>query len=135
MTDAWNGYHSVPAREKDRHLPTFITEFGRYRYCDAPQGYMASTHRYNRIIVDVPQKTHCVDDTVVWDTDLEERWWRMVDYLELVGRESIVLNPKKFKFSQRNIEFVGFEILSNEVKPLTKIPSDNPEISATQVNC
>ena len=25
VTDAWNGYHSVPLRECDRHLTTFIT--------------------------------------------------------------------------------------------------------------
>ena len=37
--DAWNGYHSVPIREQDRHLTTFITPWGRYRYCSAPQGY------------------------------------------------------------------------------------------------
>ena len=33
VTDAWNGYHSVPVCEENRHLLTFITEFGRYRYC------------------------------------------------------------------------------------------------------
>jgi hypothetical protein len=25
VTDAWNGYHSVPLRQSDRHLTTFIT--------------------------------------------------------------------------------------------------------------
>jgi hypothetical protein len=40
--DAWNGYHSVPIRECDRHLTTFITPWGRYRYCTTPQGYIAS---------------------------------------------------------------------------------------------
>ena len=29
VTDAWKGYHSVPIREEDKHLFTFITEFGR----------------------------------------------------------------------------------------------------------
>ncbi|VDI76071.1 Hypothetical predicted protein [Mytilus galloprovincialis] len=36
--DAWNGYHSVPIPEEDRHLTTFITPWGRYRYKTAPQG-------------------------------------------------------------------------------------------------
>ena len=31
VSDAWNGYHSVPLRQSDRHLTTFIT-FGRWRY-------------------------------------------------------------------------------------------------------
>ena len=42
VTDAWNGYHSVPIREEDRHVTTFITSWGRYKYNVAPQGYMAS---------------------------------------------------------------------------------------------
>ena len=28
VTDAWNGFHSVPLHESDRHLTTFITPFG-----------------------------------------------------------------------------------------------------------
>ena len=29
VTDVWNDYHSVPLRESDRHLTTFITPFGK----------------------------------------------------------------------------------------------------------
>ena len=46
VTDAWNGYHSVP-RQSDRHLRTFITPFGRWRYTRAPQGFLSSGDRYN----------------------------------------------------------------------------------------
>jgi hypothetical protein len=48
VTDAWNGYHSVPLRESDRHLTTFITPFGRWRYLRAPQGFLSSGYGYNR---------------------------------------------------------------------------------------
>ena len=37
VTDAWNGYHSVPLAEEDRHYTTFITPFGRFWYRMAPQ--------------------------------------------------------------------------------------------------
>ncbi|CAC5390778.1 unnamed protein product [Mytilus coruscus] len=61
--DAWNGYHSVPIPEEDRHLTTFITPSGRYRYKTAPQGYIASsdayTRRYHEIVADIPNKTKC----------------------------------------------------------------------------
>ena len=30
-TDAWNGYHSIPLDEKDRHITTFLTPWGRMR--------------------------------------------------------------------------------------------------------
>ena len=47
VCDAWNGYHSVPLRECDKHLTTFITPFGRFRYARAPQGYLSSGDGYN----------------------------------------------------------------------------------------
>ena len=66
LFDAWNGYHSVPISEEDRHLTTFITPWCRYRYKTAPQGYIASgdayTRRYDEIVADIPNKTKCVDD-------------------------------------------------------------------------
>ena len=32
VTDAWNGFHSVPIRPVDRQYTTSITPWGRYRY-------------------------------------------------------------------------------------------------------
>ena len=124
VTDAWNGYHSVPIHQDDRHLTTFITPWGRYRYKVAPQGYLASgdgyTRRFDEIIQDVPRKTKCVDDTAIWDEELEQHWWRTLDFLELLGRHGIVLNPKKFQFAQQEVEFAGFKISAGEIRPLEK---------------
>ena len=90
--DAWNGYHSVPLHEDDRHLTTFITPWGRYRYRVAPQGYLASgdgyTRRYDEIVADVPNKTKCVDDTLLWSTNIEESFFQAVNWLGLCGRDS-----------------------------------------------
>ena len=97
--DAWNGYHSVPIRESDRHLTTFVTPFGRFRYRVAPQGFKASgdgyTRRYDEIIADMVRMTKATDDTALWDVDMEDHWWRVIDYLDLVSRHGIVINPEK----------------------------------------
>ena len=101
VTDAWNGYHSVLLAKEDRHLTTFITEWGRYCYCIAPQGYVASgdayNARYDDIIADIKRKTKCVDDAMIWDGDneLEEHWWRALDYLTLEDENGITLTPNK----------------------------------------
>ena len=78
------------------------------------------THRYDSIITDIPRKTKCVDDTALWDTLLKEHWWQMVDFLELVGCKGIILNPTKFQFAQKEIDFAGFHITQEDVKPLDK---------------
>ena len=48
VTDARDGYHSVPFRVEDRYLTTFITPWVRYRYCVAPQGATISGDAYSR---------------------------------------------------------------------------------------
>ena len=124
VTDCWNGYRSCPLAEEDRYLTTFITEWGRFRYCAAPQGYMAAgdgyNQRYDNIIADIQRKTKCVDDVCMWDTTLEEHWWRVIDYLIRVGKNGVILNPKKFQFCQSTVEFAGFQITETDVKPLPK---------------
>ena len=124
VTDAWNGYHSVPLRKSDRHLTTFITPFGRWRYNRAPQGYLSSGDGYNQrfatILADFPRKERCVDDTVFYDSDLEEHWWRTIDFLMLVGRSGIVLNPEKFQFARETIEFAGFRVSQESIEPLDR---------------
>ena len=126
VMDAWNGYHSVPIAEADRHLTTFITPFGRFRYRTAPQGFKASgdgyTRRYDEIIADVERKTKAVDDTVVWDdkAEMKDHWWRVLDYLDLVGRNGIIINPEKFQFCEEEVDFAGFRVSSHKVEPLPK---------------
>ena len=79
ITDAWNRYHGVPLRESDKHLTTFITPFGRFRYTRAPQGFVSSGDGYNRrfaaILSDFERKERCVDDTIFFDSELECHWW------------------------------------------------------------
>ena len=124
-TDCWNGYHSCPLHEDDRELTTFTTEWGRYRYKVAPQGFVAAgdgyNQRYDDLIDGVERKVKQVDDVALWDSDISEHWWRMLDYLEMVGNNGMVLNPEKFEFCQKEIEFAGFVVTETEVKPPKRI--------------
>ena len=124
VTDAWNGYHSVPLRDSDRHLTTFITPFGKWRYMRAPQGFLSSGDGYNKrfdgILADVVRKERCVDDTIHYDVDIEEHWWRTIDLLDTMGAAGIVSNPTKFQFCQRQADFAGFRISESSIEPLPK---------------
>jgi hypothetical protein len=122
--DAWNGYHSVPIRKEDYHLTTFITPWGRYRYKTAPQGYIASgdgyTRRYDEIVAHIKNKTKCIDDTLIWAPTIEDSFFRAVEWLDICGKNGITLNPEKFVFAQNDVEFAGFEITNNSVRPCQK---------------
>ena len=86
--DAWNGYHSVAIREEDRHLTTFLTPEGRFRYRTAPQGFLASgdgyTHRYDEITKNVHDASaeSLLDDKLTIDQaitklDTQHKEWKI----------------------------------------------------------
>ena len=96
--DAWNGYHALPVREEDRHLLTFSTSIGLLRYKRAPQGFLSSGDGYNRRYDDltrhIQRMERCVDDSLLHDNEkqLEDHWWRVIDYIELCGNAGIEIS-------------------------------------------
>ena len=121
VLDAWEGYHSVPLAEEDRNFTCFITPFGRYRYKTCPQGFLASgdayTSRYDKIVAGFGNFTKCVDDTLLWDQTVGEAFQRTCEYLNLCSSNGIIFNQKKFVFCQKQVEFLGFEITEDSVRP------------------
>ena len=121
ILDAWNGYHSIPMTKESRDKTTFITEWGRYRYCRAPQGFRASgdayTKRYDDITKDVSNKTRCVDDSLLWEWTVEDAFWATCRYIDLCSRNGGVFNPTKFEFAQDSVDFAGFVVGVGRVKP------------------
>jgi len=126
VLDAWNGFHSVPIREEDRHYTTFITPWGLYRYKRAPQGFLSSGDGYNRrfgdILAHITRLVRCVDDSLLHDdkAKMEEHWWRVIEFLEVAGNGGVVLNADKFQFSEETVDFAGFRITEDTVEPLPK---------------
>ena len=59
-----------------------------------------------------------MDDTVFDDSELE--WWRTIYFLSKVGKAGIILNTKKFQFSQKSVDFAAFRISNERIKPLPK---------------
>ena len=62
VLDNWHGYHSVPVHPADRHLTTFLTQWGKYQYRTCPQGFISAgdgfTHRMDLIVGDMVDYEH-----------------------------------------------------------------------------
>ena len=121
VVDAWQGYHSVPLADEDKHFTTFLTPWGRFRYRTCPQGFLASgdafNARYDKIVADFKNKTKCIDDTLLWSDNLEESFYRTCEYLTLCSNAGIIFNKKKFQFGQEEVDFLGFKITMDSIKP------------------
>ena len=112
--DAHNGFHQSELDEESSKLTTFITQWGRYRYRRTPMGLCSSTDAYTRkfddVIEHIPRKLKCVDDVLLHDTSVEQAFWHTYEFLETCAQKGITLNPEKFKFCCREVEFVGYHI-------------------------
>lgn len=125
--DCWNGYHSIPLHKDDYHYTTFITPWGRYRYKVAPQGYIASgdgyCRRFDEVVGNISNYTKCVDDALLWGDTVEECFMQAVNWIDVCGRHGIILNPEKFSFAQSTVDFAGFQITEDSVKPAERYTS------------
>ena len=105
-------------REEDRHMTTFLTPWGHYRYMRAPLGYLASgdayTHRYNRVIVGFRNIKRVIDDTLLYAKNLEEAFRQVAEYLSLVGRNGIILNSEKFHFGEDTVDWTGVRLTKDK---------------------
>ena len=121
VLDAYNGYHQVPLDKESVKLTTFITEFGRYQYLRVPQGHTSSgdayTRQYDDIIADVPRKHKITDDVLLDDTGIEASFWHAFDFLVLCWKNGVTINPTKFLFARRDVDFVGFHVGWDNYRP------------------
>ena len=106
--DAVDACHSVLLDEESQPLSTFITEWGRYMFKRMPQGYLASgdayTRRYDEIISDVPRKVKIGDDTLLWDSNIEESFYYIFDYLALGYTNEVRFNISKYQLCSYEYE-------------------------------
>ena len=74
----------------------------------------------DEVVASFPQKTKCVDDTLLWSDTIHDSFHQAAKWLGVCGRNGITLNPDKFMFAQDSVEFAGFEITGDWVCPCWK---------------
>ena len=119
--DAWHGYHSVPIHPSDRHITTFITKEGRYQYRTTPQGLLSAgdgyTQRFDEIINGFPNHLKCVDDSILWSDNIESNFFATCAFIDKCSAGGIIFNRDKFVFGQMELDYLGFTITRQGIKP------------------
>ena len=75
---------------------------------------------YDEIVAHIKNKTKCIDDTLLWSPNIKHSFFSAVEWLDICGRSGITLNPEKFVFAQDEVDFAGFEITNQSVRPCKK---------------
>ncbi len=102
----------------------FITHWGRYWYCAAPQGYAATgdgfSGRYDDIVTNIHNLTNCIKDALLLADTIESSFHQPVHWLDICVKKGITLNPDKFIFITYEVEFDGFLITKDSACPYDK---------------
>ena len=125
ILDAVDDFHAILLDKESQPLTTFITELGRDMYLRLPQGFLASTdaytRSYNEIIKPIPHKAKIVDNTLLYDTNIENAFFHVWDYLTLCAKNDIVINESKFQFCKDTVAFAGLKVTPSGVSPTDTI--------------
>ena len=68
-----------------------------------------------------------MDDTLLFDDSIAGNFFHTFDYLKLCGDNGITFNEEKFQFCQMEVDFAGFKIMANGIKPSDQILKDIAE--------
>ena len=145
--DTWNGYHSIPLEEESEKYFGFLTEFGRYAYKVAPQGFLGSGDHYVGVYDEImlklqheeektdnspfrcisnteknkkwttPAWRRCIDDPLMWAVSEKQAFYQVMKYLAYCGKEVIVLNGKKMQIARTELEIFGFQMTQKGIMP------------------
>ena len=121
--DTWNGYHSVAIHPDDRHLTTFITPWGDTAIKSRLKVMLllvTAIHGASTKLSQTSRTKLSVSMTLLWATDLEASFHQATKWLDLCGRSGITLNPEKFIFGADTVEFAGFEVTRDSIRPSQK---------------
>ena len=75
--------------------------------CSSTDAY---TRKFDDAIEHIQRKLKCVDDVLLYDHNIENAFWHTYQFLETCAEKGITLNPDKFKFCRREVEFVGYNV-------------------------
>ena len=82
------------------------------------RGWLYIQNGSHRVRVD--NFEHCVDDSILWDQDIESNYFRVFNFIEKCTRAGCIFNPTKFQFGQEEVVFLGFRITQSGIKPTDK---------------
>lgn len=121
--DLASGYHQIAIAEQSKEKTAFVTPDGQYEYNRMPFGLANAPAVFQRAIHKILSKTKVgyiviyMDDILIPSRDFEEGLTRLEEVLALLREAGLTLKMEKCQFFQERINFLGFEIDKDGIRP------------------
>ncbi|CAB5197072.1 unnamed protein product [Rhizophagus irregularis] len=129
--------------EKDREKTAFICSQGLFEYNVMPFGLKNAPGTFQRLIDEILKEyigefvIVYLDDIMIYSKDFEEHVEHIDKVLNKLRENNLIVKLKKCKFGERNIEFLGYIVgrdgLKPDVKKVEKIKEIKIPETVTQV--
>ena len=102
--DALKGYWQIPIAEDAQPLTTFITPWGRYKFCRAPMDLSSTGDKYN-LFMDaafdgIKDMKKIIDDILTYDASFSNNVAIVRQLLQWCSLHCISIAQKKFVFAK-----------------------------------
>lgn len=124
--DLKSGYYQIPVAEDSKHLTAFITPDGHYEYTRMPFGLVNAPAVFQHMINKALGKDRYdlampyMDDLLSPATTIDDGLDKLRKILESLRKASLTLNVKKCYFFQTSLDYLGYEVSKDGLRPGSK---------------
>ncbi|XP_022788169.1 uncharacterized protein K02A2.6-like [Stylophora pistillata] len=115
------GFHQILLSKEIRHITTFVTHRGLYRYKWLMFRVTSAPEKYQQIIRDVLRGcagvANIADDLIVHGGDVEEHDKRLFAMLDRMSEVGLTVNGDKCQFRLSRLTFFGHELTRDGINP------------------
>lgn len=122
--DANSSFHQIKLRDEDKALTAFTSPYGNFQYKFLSFGLKNSPQIFQEIadtLLNGLQSENIsayIDDIIVPSQNIDEALRKLRLVFERFREYGLTLNPKKCKFLQTKITYLGHDVNKDGIKPL-----------------
>jgi transposase InsO family protein len=121
--DLKSAYHQIPLQEDDKRFTAFEANSKLYQFRRLPFGLSNAVACFQRVIDEIIAKENLtntyayLDDVIIVGKDEEDHEMNLQKFIAVAQKYNITLNHEKCKFKQTAIQYLGYVISENCLKP------------------